>query len=286
MRLNRAAISLTVTISTCASVTVFQGCSSAPPRPHPLPATSAREAEVPGIPNARIWADKAPKYAQYSLEEAPEAELRARFGGIMGREHVYLAISGGGSDGAFGAGLLKGWSESGTRPEFTLVTGISTGALIAPFAFLGPAYDDKLKEMYTAYSTSDLVIKRGLLDIVRNDAAADSSPLRALIDKYVDDAMMQAIGAQHRKGRTLLIGTTNLDAARPVMWNIGRIADSDAPGARKLIGDIMRRRRYPARSRPSSSRCRPRVSAMMKCTWMGVSPRKSSCIRSASTGAR
>ncbi len=101
----------------CAAVLIFQGCAVAPPRNNPLPGPLAEQAEVRGIPEARAWADEAPKSIEYWLEEAPEEEIRAEFGGVMDREHVYLAISEGGAGGAFGAGLLKGWSESGTAPN-------------------------------------------------------------------------------------------------------------------------------------------------------------------------
>jgi hypothetical protein len=217
---------------------VIQGCASAPPRKNPLPGDLAKEAQVPGIPAARAWGDEAPKHVDYWLS-LPEDQLRAELGGVMDREHHYLAISGGGQNGAFGAGLLNGWSESGTRPEFTLVTGISTGGLIAPFAFLGMGYDDKLRKIYTSFSTTDLITPRKKRDIIFNDSAADTAPLRAIIAEYVDEEMMEAIAAEHRRGRALIIGTTNLDAARPVMWHIGRIANSGAPGALDLIRDIM-----------------------------------------------
>jgi hypothetical protein len=217
---------------------IIQGCASAPPRNNPLPGDLAKEAQVPGIPTARAWGDEAPKHVDYWLS-LPEDQLRAELGGVMDREHHYLAISGGGQNGAFGAGLLNGWSESGTRPEFTLVTGISTGGLIAPFAFLGMEYDDKLRKIYTSFSTTDLITPRKKRDIIFNDSAADTAPLRAIIAEYVDEEMMRAIAAEHRRGRALIIGTTNLDAARPVMWHIGRIANSGAPGALDLIRDIM-----------------------------------------------
>jgi hypothetical protein len=221
-----------------AALLVFQGCASAPPRNNPLPGELAEQAEIPGIPSVRTWADESPPHIEQWLN-TPEEVVRAYFAGIMDREHNYLAISGGGSNGAFGAGLLNGWSETGTRPEFTLVTGISTGGLIAPFAFLGPDYDQKLKEIYTSYSTDDLVRQRNFLDIVRNDAVADTARLRAKIAEYVDEEMMQAIAAEAGKGRALLIGTTNLDAARPVMWNITQIAEFDTPEALELIRDVM-----------------------------------------------
>ena len=221
----------------CAALILFQGCA-APARMNPLPGELADQAEIPSMPGVRFWADYNPELAEFWLN-LPEDELRAEFGGIMDREHNYLAISGGGANGAFGAGLLNGWSESGTRPEFTIITGISTGGLIAPFAFLGAAYDQKLKEIFTSYSTRDLIIQRSYINVIRNDSIADTAPLRALITEYVDEEMVQAIAAEHRKGRILSIGTTDLDAARPVMWDIGMIANSGSPGARNLIQDVM-----------------------------------------------
>jgi predicted acylesterase/phospholipase RssA len=228
-----------IIIAACAALILFQGCASAPPRNNPLPESLADKTVVVGIRDARAWGDEAPKYLERWLEEASDDELRGRYGGIMDREHTYLAISGGGANGAFGAGLLMGWSESGSRPEFTIVTGISTGGLTAPFAFMGPAYDQKLKEIYTSYSTTDLLIKRDVFDIIRNDAISNTDPLRALIAEYVDEEMMHAMAAEYRKGRVLMIGTTNIDAGRPVMWNIGRISNSGDPGALDLIHDIM-----------------------------------------------
>jgi predicted patatin/cPLA2 family phospholipase len=153
--------------------------------------------------------------------------------------HNYLAISGGGADGAYGAGLLVGWTGHGTRPQFTVVTGISTGALMAPFVFLGPKYDPVLRKVYTELSTDDLIEKRGLFEIIRNDSLASSQPIRALIAHYVDDQMIEELADEHRRGRSLLIGTTNLDAARPVTWNITRIAASGAPHSRQLIRDVI-----------------------------------------------
>ena len=188
------------TIVICATLILLHGCAVAPPRSNPLPGPLAEEAVIPGIPRARTWADRVPKHVEHWLADASEEEVRASHSGIMDREHAYLAISGGGANGAFGAGVLNGWSESGTRPEFTLVTGVSTGGLIAPFAFLGPAYDGTLKQIYTTYSTADMLIKRDIFDIVRNDAINSTDPLRDLIAEHVNEEVMTAIAAEHRKG--------------------------------------------------------------------------------------
>lgn len=221
-----------------AALGLAAGCATVPDRTDPLPQALSERARIAGIPDARYWGDlRAPALGAWI--DVSDERLRERYGGIMDREHHYLALSGGGEDGAYGAGVLVGWSETGNRPEFTVVTGVSTGALIAPFAFLGSAYDPPLRELYTAYGGRDLVEPRGLLDFLRNDAAAGTRPLRRLIERYVDDAMVEAIAREHRRGRGLLISTTHLDAGRPVTWNVGAIAASGAPGARSLIHDVM-----------------------------------------------
>lgn len=220
------------------AVLIVQGCATAPPRTDPVPEELADVVQVPGIPYARSWADVPPAYVK-SWYEWPDDRIRERFGGIMDREHAYLAISGGGENGAFGAGLLTGWTQEGSRPEFVIVTGISTGGLIAPFAFLGPAYDPILEEMYTSYATADLLTQRKFRNAYRNDAVTDTDPMKKLIARYMTDEIMEAIAIEYRKGRALLIGTTNIDAARPVMWSIGRIAASGHPDSLQLIRDIM-----------------------------------------------
>ncbi len=145
---------------------------------------------------------------------------------------VYLlAISGGGDNGAYGAGFLSGWSATGRRPEFKVVTGISTGALIAPFAFLGPKYDYVLQRVYTETSQKDIFKKRGLLGGLFGDGMADTRPLAKVIDSYVTPALLGEIAEQYTKGRLLLVGTTNLDSLEPVVWNMTAIAaskDADA----------------------------------------------------------
>jgi predicted acylesterase/phospholipase RssA len=150
-----------------------------------------------------------------------------------------LAISGGGDNGAFAAGFLNGWTKAGTRPQFKLVTGVSTGALVAPFAFLGPAYDEKLKEFYTSVSFKDIAKKRSVLAVVTNDAMADNTPLKNLIKKTIDQGVLDAIGAEEAKGRMLLVGTVGLDARRPVIWNITKIAASHHPGSLELVRSLL-----------------------------------------------
>jgi hypothetical protein len=217
---------------------IMQGCASAPKR-NPLPETLSNEAVIPGYSaDIRYWGDGPPPYMD-RWQTASQAEVEHFFPDIVGHEQVYLAISGGDADGAYGVGILLGWTAAGTRPEFALVTGISTGALIAPFAFLGPEYDARLKEAYTNMTIKDIAKKRGALATIRSDAATDTTPLKNRIARYVDQEVIDGIAREYRRGRRLYIGTTNLDAIRPVQWNIGKIAATGRPGAADLIRTIM-----------------------------------------------
>jgi predicted acylesterase/phospholipase RssA len=152
---------------------------------------------------------------------------------------TFLALSGGGDNGAFGAGLLSGWTVAGNRPQFKLVTGISTGALIAPFAFVGSAYDETLKALYTHTSAKDILATRWYLAAVTNDAMADTQPLRALLRKHVDRAFLTAVADEYAKGRGLWIATTNLDSRVRYIWNMTRIAASQHPRALDLFRSLM-----------------------------------------------
>jgi len=215
------------------------GCASVPER-HQLPPEYTLSAGIAGIPEARFWGDEWPTFAAERFEEFTDADFRREFAGIYDKPHSYLAISGGGANGAFGAGLLVGWTATGERPEFSMVTGVSTGALTAPFAFLGSDYDDEMKEVYTTTSTKDIAEKRNPLAALFSDSMADTTPLKALIAKVIDAEMIDAIAREHKKGRRLFIGTVNLDAGRSVIWNVGAIAASDYPQKTMLIQELLR----------------------------------------------
>lgn len=219
-------------------VFVVAGCASVPER-NPLPLELTAQAGIPGIPEARFWGDEWPKFSIEKFETYTDADYRRYFSGVYDRPHSYLTISGGGANGAFGAGLLAGWTASGTRPEFTMVTGISTGALTAPFAFLGPDYDDKLKQLFTTTTTSDIIEERSLISALFSDSLADTKPLRAMIGRYITADIIEAIAREHQRGRRLFIGTMNLDAGRSVIWNIGAIAASDYSRKLELIHDVL-----------------------------------------------
>jgi len=214
------------------------GCASVPER-KPVPEDLVNVAVSPVNDYARMWGDELPSDSKRRQNFLREQMQAANDAGFFAADQYALSLSGGGARGAFGAGLLKGWSEAGDRPEFLVVTGISTGALLAPFAFLGRDYDQEMEDLYTGISTSDLVEKRSLLRGLTGDAMTDTQPLRDLLVKHIDAEMIAEIAEEYSKGRRLLIGTTNLDAKRPVIWNIGKIAVEGTDEAAQLIRDVM-----------------------------------------------
>lgn len=185
-----------------------------------------RAAIIEGIPEARFWSDD-PNIVK-ATHRAPGASKAPQV----------LALSGGGADGAFGAGVLNGWSEQDSRPTFDVVTGVSTGALIAPLAFLGKSHDSVLKAVFTDGETEGLLQSDGLAGLF-GPALYKPEPLRRLVAKYADAGVLQAIGAEHAKGRRLFIVTTNVDAQRTAIWNMGAIAASGHPRALEIFRNVL-----------------------------------------------
>jgi len=142
-----------------------------------------------------------------------------------------LTLSSGGTNGAFGAGFLAGWSEHGSRPEFKVITGISTGALIATFALLGSEYDTTLEHMYTTMTTKKVLSFRGPIRALMHESLADSKPMARQIEVLIDEEILGKIAIEHNRGQRLLIGTTHLDDGRFMVWNMGAIASSGHPNA-------------------------------------------------------
>jgi predicted acylesterase/phospholipase RssA len=188
-----------------------------PPR---IPFTAADEvaATIPGIPDARFWADSV---ADFTAALPPQPG-------------PWIALSSGGADGAFGAGLLNGLSESGRRPDYAVVTGVSSGALMAPFVFAGPRYDDALRAAYTKITAAD-VFEVGST----GESFVDSWPLKDLIAKQITPALFADIAAAHKSGRRLFVVTTDLDAERSVVWNMGAIAAHGGDAAFTLFRNVL-----------------------------------------------
>lgn len=202
----------------------------------------SRIAQVVGYPyDIRVWGDTQMPFPPKRLKEFQEQRLRAAKAdpSLNPGEINALTLSGGGSSGAFGAGILSGWSKTGTRPKFDVVTGISTGALIAPFAFLGPDYDDELTEAFTTVSDDDIFKFTGLRGVLRTASVTSNEPLRKMLGKYITEEVVNKVAIEYSKGRRLLIGTTNLDADRPVIWNMGGIAASGRPDRVQLFREVI-----------------------------------------------
>lgn len=155
------------------------------------------------------------------------------------RRYQILALSGGAVYGAYSVGVLNGWTRAGDRPSFDIVTGISTGGLIATLAFLGPNYDSQLCELYTTVSSSDIYRKRPTIALLWSDSAASSAPLKRLIDDQIDCDILQQVASAHAQGRRLYIGTTDLDNRRLQVWDMGAIAGSGRPDALDLYRKIV-----------------------------------------------
>jgi predicted acylesterase/phospholipase RssA len=222
-----------------ASVLVTGGCATIAPR-NVLPEASASQIELDGFHDIRLWGDASTRDIR-AIMMADESRAGAHLSPRLERHQQtanFLAISGGADDGAFGAGLLTGWSDAGTRPLFDLVTGVSSGALIAPFAFLGREHDNQLREIFTKYSRQD-IFTYNVSGLLEGAALVDDTPLAKLIERYVDAAFLQEVATERMKGRILLIGTTNLDTQRPVLWDMGRIAMSNNREALPLFRKIL-----------------------------------------------
>ncbi len=210
------------------SALVLAACSSLPR--DSFTAAEQSIAKIPGIPGARFWVDG-------SREELRDfMRSSAPLSGADGFD--VLALSGGAYDGAYGAGVINGWTAAGSRPKFTVVTGVSAGALIAPLAFLGPDYDREIQEAFTE-SASQFLGDLGSLFSLLGGTDIRRNSLVNLVDKFVDARLLRAVAAEHAKGRRLLILTTNLDAQRGVVWNMGAIAASGHPDSRELFRDVL-----------------------------------------------
>ncbi len=209
---------------------------------NPVPPELTAEAVIPDFPDVRAWAGRPSAAMERDLElsfrqESPTDFVRGADGVVR---YPHLTLSGGGANGAFGAGFLQGWTETGRRPVFKIVTGVSTGALMAPFAFLGPTYDEALREFYTTTATRDIFAIGSLLfSLLRGDSLADTGPLASLIARHVDDALLGNVAAAHRAGRRLYVGTVDLDAQQFVVWNMGAIAVSGRPDALELFRKVV-----------------------------------------------
>jgi predicted patatin/cPLA2 family phospholipase len=194
----------------------------------PFTATQAFNAQLPGFPQIREFAD-----ASGAKLQMDPAKINSK------QDFAFLALSGGGADGAFGAGVLNGWTATQERPQFTIVSGASTGALMAPFAFLGPEYDDDIKAMYTEGHAEQFAKAATVTNVLFGAGLISENSAYRIISQYITPRLLADVAREHRKGRRLYVITTNLDAQRPVLWDMGAIAASERPDAIALFTAVI-----------------------------------------------
>ncbi|MBB4367494.1 putative patatin/cPLA2 family phospholipase [Bradyrhizobium sp. cir1] len=199
-------------------------CTSLPRTPYT--AAEASTSRVLDIDGLRRYADE--PVTKFSFDKDASTATKS-----------YLALSGGGADGAYGVGVLNGWSAARTRPTFTVVSGVSTGGLIAPFAFLGSQYDDTLKEVYTSGIAESLLNDPSIMRVLFGSGLFGNTRLRELVARYVGPEIMAQVARENARGRRLLIVTTDLDTQRTAIWDMGKIAAVGTPEALKLFRDVM-----------------------------------------------
>jgi predicted acylesterase/phospholipase RssA len=209
-----------------ASLLTLQGCARTAIRE---PASSQGDA-----PNAIRMLGPDQRFSTLPLQSVARRVRAQR----AGQPVNILALSCGGADGAFGAGALVGLTRSALRPQYSVVTGVSTGALIAPYAFLGPDWDDQLVEVYTSGRAEHVLHSRGL-GALFGSSVYSGTPLRELVERYVTDALIQAVAREASTGRLLLVATTDVSTGEPVIWDLGSIAMNGGVGARTLFRDVL-----------------------------------------------
>jgi predicted acylesterase/phospholipase RssA len=219
------------------SVRAIRAASERPPGPPPGLAVSL---PFGAIDVAAMWRDEASELER-SLIRSIESEQGEAFDPDRdgAREYALLACSGGGSNGAFGAGLLCGWTKHGTRPDFKVVTGVSTGSLQAVLAFLGPKYDQDLEEIFTRFGGDEIYTRKSKLATLFGDSMYDQSGLKTLIDRYATAELLADVAARHARGHRLYVGTTNTDTAEFIMWDLGGIASSGRDDALDHFRNIL-----------------------------------------------
>ncbi len=232
----------TKTVAMCAAIVIMQVACSALPRTS-VPDNVVNDAVVAGLPDIRTWGDDANEAIVAWMTERIERERALMRDQGIDPERLppasYLAISGGGENGAYSAGLVCGWTHAGNRPEFRVVTGVSAGALVAPFVFAGQEYDHVLRDVFTSIRTRDIASENTVFSGLIGESMYDSKPLHKLLEKYIDEAFIAKVAIEYRKGRNLFIATTNLDCQRPVIWAMGRLANEGGPDATELFRDIL-----------------------------------------------
>jgi predicted acylesterase/phospholipase RssA len=232
-----------IAVALCIGInSALSGCAHLP-RQEAVPAALTASAMTTALADARYWPelDQSRAVTIAALAAQRERESLPQSGRSSGRlpPANYLAISSGGDEGAFAAGLLVGWTTRGDRPAFSVVTGVSAGALVAPFAFLGSKYDAALRAVSSRIRQGDILQRRNWVAALTGDSMADDRPLASMIEKYINQDLLHEIAGEYARGRLLFVATTNLDARELVVWDMGAIASRGDDAALDLFRKII-----------------------------------------------
>jgi len=223
-------------ISICLSAS--SGCAHVR---HAVPENLVGTAVVVGMPDIRYYTDKPDSFSmmRQSLADSFKDEGKSDYlvDGI--KTYPTLLVGGGVSNSAYGIGLLKGWLKEGSRPVFKIVTGYSSGSIIAIATFAGKDYEDRIADLFTSISSKDVLKPRGMFSVLFGDSVSSSAPLAKKIDDIVDEDLLAKIAQEHRKGRRLYVGTTDFDAQGFVIWDMGALASKGGPDSVKMFRKII-----------------------------------------------
>jgi Patatin-like phospholipase len=211
---------------------LLEGCATGARREAPV--VDYRSVVLPGFPTGIRWFGETRQDFEVRSSDLLRQVQTAAGGGPVN----VLVLSGGGAGAAFGAGALVGWSRTGTRPDFQIVTGVSAGALIAPLVFAGRDWDPQLSEAFSGAQTAHLM-RANWMGALFGTSVYQSGPLARLIDRYLTDDLMDAVAREAKKGRVLLVATTDLDRARTVIWNLGLIAQQGGIESKRLFRSVL-----------------------------------------------
>ncbi len=231
-----------LTKNLCILVIIFFVAGCATSLTHtPVPEKYLSQTAILGSKKIRFWGDEEPKEyrSNQDIIQWLEERIKNRNKDVLSPELNVLALSGGGEDGSFAAGVMAGWTRNGNRPHFDVVTGVSAGALVSPFVFLGPKYDDVLFDVFAKLDAEHIYESQIFSGLFGGPSLLSTRPLRDLIHKFVTSEVLNQIAIEHRKGRRLWIGTTNLDAGRPVIWDIGELAVIQQPNKLEIFHKIL-----------------------------------------------
>ena len=196
---------------------------------------------VIGMPGIRYYMDKPDSFflMRQSLADSFKEEGKSDYLVDGTKTYPVLIIGGGVSNSAYGIGLLNGWLEKDSRPVFKIVTGYSSGSLVALATFAGKNYEERLVKLFTSISTKDVIRQNSVFGILFGDSVNSSALFAKKIDDIVDDDLLVKVAQEYKKGRRLYVGTSDLDAQGFVVWDMGALASRGGLDSVKMFRKII-----------------------------------------------